>query len=339
MSRFVLYAPNVHTGGGLVLLNALLENRVLAPRVAFLDVRASARVSVQSTTQVHWVAPALSSRFRAELALWRSSQPGDRVLCFHGLPPVIPNAGRVFVFLQNRLLLGGHSLAGFPLRTRLRLQLERFIEFAFRRHVAEYIVQTPSMQSAVHQWHGDAPTVRVIAPIDRLPEAGGQVASGHHWDFVYVADGQAHKNHRVLFEAWRLLSEDGLTPSLALTLGPRDRQLADAAATLATERALPIHNFGHLSRDEVLDLLGRGRALIFPSTSESFGLPLIEATHLGVPIVASELDYVRDVCSPVETFDPRSAVSIARAVKRFLGVPAAPVKLASADEFVTEVMQ
>ena len=68
----------------------------------------------------------------------------------------------------------------------------------------------------------------------------------------------------------------------------------------------------------LLELL-RSKALIFPSLAESFGLPLVEAQEFNKPILASELDFVRDVCSPVDTFDPKSSLSIARAVKRFLG--------------------
>ena len=78
--------------------------------------------------------------------------------------------------------------------------------------------------------------------------------------------------------------------------------------------------------------------MIFPSTSESFGLPLVEAAHLGLPILAPELDYVRDVCSPVQTFDPTSPLSIARAVKRFLKVPEPELSLRSQQEFWDELL-
>ena len=39
---------------------------------------------------------------------------------------------------------------------------------------------------------------------------------------------------------------------------------------------------------------------------ESFGLPLLEASSIDLPIIASESDYVRDVCEPAQTFDPNS---------------------------------
>jgi glycosyltransferase involved in cell wall biosynthesis len=93
-----------------------------------------------------------------------------------------------------------------------------------------------------------------------------------------------------------------------------------------------------MPHEKVLSLYATARAMIFPSTSESFGLPLIEATHAGLPILASELDYVRDVCSPVQTFDPTSAISIARAVKRFLAVAEPVLQIRSPHDFLRELL-
>ena len=75
-----------------------------------------------------------------------------------------------------------------------------------------------------------------------------------------------------------------------------------------------------LERKELLNLYSKSTALIYPSFFESYGLPLVEANHYKLPTIASELDYVRDILDPVETFDPHSAKSICRSVKRFLKV-------------------
>jgi glycosyltransferase involved in cell wall biosynthesis len=92
-----------------------------------------------------------------------------------------------------------------------------------------------------------------------------------------------------------------------------------------------------LGRAEIDAAYRQSGALIFPSLTESFGLPLIEARGRDLPILAGELDYVRDVCVPVETFDPRSPRSIARAVKRHLGYASQPLDPMSATRFWTEL--
>jgi glycosyltransferase involved in cell wall biosynthesis len=154
------------------------------------------------------------------------------------------------------------------------------------------------------------------------------------WDFVYVADGGAHKNHETLLKSWIHLAQAGIRPSLALTLSKRDQHLWDAIKDASRRHDLKISNLGAIPHKEVLDLYTRTRALVYPSLSESFGLPLIEARTVGLPILAGELDFVRDVCVPVETFDPTSHVSIARAVRRYLQAADAPAPLASASDFL-----
>jgi glycosyltransferase involved in cell wall biosynthesis len=327
--EFILYAPNVHTGGGLVLLEGLLRDW---PKncglTAFLDERARGQLRPGARMIVHWVRPEFRARLRAEISLPAASSENCTVLCFHGLPPLLPIAGKVVIFLQNRLLLGFHPLSGHRLKTALRLTIERLICRVFRHRVSRYLVQTPSMARDLTRWYGSAergltrPPITVLPFIDAWPlvrQAADEPQQAPTWDFVYVADGQAHKNHRTLFAAWQLLAEQGLKPRLALTLGPRDQLMIDAMNELKRHTGAELHNLGHLPRDRVLALYQDARALIFPSTTESFGLPLVEAQHLGLPVLAPEADYVRDVCVPSQTFDPLSAVSIARAVRRFLG--------------------
>lgn len=346
MSRaLVLYAPNVHIGGGVVLLRALLAAWTGdVPLTAILDARARDKLVLPQNAKVSWVTASIWQRLRAEFDLRNSSGAGSTVLCFHGLPPLLPNEARVILFQQNRNYLGLNPLSHFAWKTRLRLGFERMVSRTFRHRVSQYIVQTPAMRRAVLHWwaalaQGTVPEVKVMPFVDVLPERRKHINLAPKWDFVYVADGVAHKNHQVLLAAWHLLAKEGLRPSLALTLGTPDHALARQIETASTSAGLRITNLGQMPRRDVLTLYASARAMIFPSTSESFGLPLVEATHLGLPILASELDFVRDVCTPVQTFDPTSAVSIARAVKRFMGQLEVPLILHTPTEFWIALLQ
>jgi len=141
------------------------------------------------------------------------------------------------------------------------------------------------------------------------------------YDFIYVASGENHKNHKNLIEAWILLAQEGVFPSLCLTVNKNTyAPLNLYINTIKVKHNLKLFNKGEVSAEGINDLYSASRALIYPSLSESFGLPLLEARYLEIPIIASELDFVREVANPVETFDPKSANSIANAVKRHLGV-------------------
>jgi glycosyltransferase involved in cell wall biosynthesis len=102
---------------------------------------------------------------------------------------------------------------------------------------------------------------------------------------------------------------------------------------------LNVTNIGFVPPLELLGHYARSRALIFPSTCESFGRPLMEAKELGLPVLASELDYVRDLLDPAQTFDPASPLSITRAVKRFLDKPEQRPPVLNATEFLTDMQR
>jgi len=333
MSRVLLFAPNVHTGGGLVLLQELLKAWPAdAPLMAWLDRRASDLLCLPARAEVRWAEPSVISRFAVEWQLARTASPKDRVLCFHGLPTLLSIRPDVQLFLQNRNYLGQVPLHEYGWRTRLRNRAEQWISRLWRYRVSCYYVQSPTMARALQDWwgKGDAPLVMLPFVADLAPAQ----AVMNRWDFVFVADGEPHKNHRRLVEAWVLLAREGIRPSLALTLTVRHRQLLEWIETEAACHGLRISNVPQRSHAEMSTFYASTGALIFPSMNESFGLPLVEASRVGRPILASERDFVRDVCEPAQTFDPESAISIARAVRRHLGLPESTLALFDAAGFL-----
>jgi glycosyltransferase involved in cell wall biosynthesis len=156
------------------------------------------------------------------------------------------------------------------------------------------------------------------------------------YDFIYVASGEHHKNHEKLIDAWKILAKHNIFPSLALTLSPNDEEKIFKQQDLST---VNIINLGHIPHSNILDAYHESGALIYPSKVESFGIPLIEAKDAGIPIIASELDYVRDLVDPVETFDPCSSTSIARAVMRFLNIKIKGMVINDVEYFLMRIFE
>lgn len=208
----------------------------------------------------------------------------------------------------------------------------------------EFVVQTPSMGNLLEARTKQRVPVRVLPYTANRGGYGrtlrsSEIQKDKRFDFLYVASGEPHKNHRQLIEAWCLLAKEGLFPSLRLTL---DRErfvgLCSWIEQKTDQYRLHVKSLGTLPHEQVLQLYGQAGALIYPSTFESFGLPLIEARQAGLAVLAPELDYVRDVLDPEQTFDPASAVSIARAVKRFLGAEEPPLPLLDAAQFMASIL-
>lgn len=339
---------NVHQGGGATLLRALLGACLPHMSVAQLDMRMTLPegVTESAVALIRRVRPSLSHRLRAERWLAKAASTNDTVLCFGNLPPLFKTAGRVIVFVQNRYLVDDVSLKGFPIKTRLRLQIERWWLSSRAKNVHAFAVQTPSMQAILR-----SSGIARGKPVYVLPFVGvsdgyqraldlQKHGTGANSTFLYVGSGEPHKNHRQLVEAWCRLAQEGLLPALWLTLDEKaNAALCTWIAKKKQDFGLNLQNLGGQSHAQIEQLYTRVQALIYPSTFESLGLPLIEARQAGLAVVASELDFVRDVLDPEEVFDPQSPASIARAVKRFIGAGEKALPLLNAAEFLKSLLE
>ena len=323
-------AMNVHQGGGRALLLALFAE--ITPDsgvVALVDARIDIDPALARRVGIRRVKPKVSARLFAEYWLSRTVKAGDHLLGFGNLPPLFQSQGSVAVFIQNRYLIDGEADSKFslPLRTLLRHAAERWWLRNMIRNADIIIVQTPSMHRLVTAMGLVGTRLSLVCPFLAQPLVSSNKQSMVQADamvqdevteFLYVASGEPHKNHRQLVKAWALLADSGLYPRLDLTIGDEATELVRWIVRMTAQYGLAIVNHGRCDLDSVRVLYEAADALIFPSVIESFGLPLLEAAAMGLPILAAEMDYVRDVVSPVETFDPMSASSIARAVRRFL---------------------
>lgn len=342
--RIILYAPSINSGGAAVLLRTLLRELNSSDHgFITLDSRLESHVKVPEGIKVRRVI-SLLSRFQAELFLSKHIVKDDVVICFGNLPPLFRLPAKVVLFLQSRHLLDVASLREFRVKKRAWIMLQRFWFKLFLGHVNKFIVQTPSMARDIEKLTGRNKDIEIAPFIDGSiyysRKASKRILRNKiDYDFVYVSSGESHKNHRTLVEAWQMLAEQGFYPSLCITLDQRCKwQLVNWIEEMIKKFDLRITNVGAVSYDNVLALYQRSGALIFPSKSESLGLPLIEAQRIGLPVLASELDFVRDILDPEQSFNPTSAISICRAVRRHLGYHEEPLTLLDGAGFWDHVV-
>lgn len=117
--------------------------------------------------------------------------------------------------------------------------------------------------------------------------------------FFYLGAVHPRKNVPRLIQAYDTYRKQGGKP-IKLLLGGRlawqttETQAAQEAAQFSDD----IHFLGYLNNDDLPRLLGSALALIYPSLSEGFGVPLLEAMYVEVPIITSNATSLPEVAGP-----------------------------------------
>lgn len=140
--------------------------------------------------------------------------------------------------------------------------------------------------------------------------------------FVCIGTIEPRKNHLLLLNTWRVLAErlGSDTPKLIL-IGRRGWENENVLDMLERCQTLTgvVREYTNLPDNAVARLLQGARALLFPSFTEGYGLPLAEALALGVPAICSDLPALREVGGDVpEYLDPLDGLGWRRLILNFL---------------------
>lgn len=126
--------------------------------------------------------------------------------------------------------------------------------------------------------------------------------------FVLVGTIEPRKNHWLLLQVWRQMVERlGDAAPRLVVIGQRGWECENVVDLL--ERCESLKEFvfeqSTCSDEELATWLRHSQALLFPSFAEGYGMPLIEALTLGVPVIASELPVFREIAGDIpEYVDP-----------------------------------
>jgi len=179
----------------------------------------------------------------------------------------------------------------------------------------------------IREFGAPAENVRVIYPWVRdeffLPPPEGEACVAGEY-ILYLGVRIAHKNVEGVLRAFAILAE--WFPALKLVIaGPRYSTPDMVDQWIEDPRVKGrIIEMTEVTDDGIRSLFAGAKALVFPSFSEGFGLPPLEAMASGVPVVCSDIAVLREVYggAAAHYVDPESPASIARGVKEVLTNPA-----------------
>ena len=143
-----------------------------------------------------------------------------------------------------------------------------------------------------------------VAEVFRRP-AEPQPAIATSPYFVICGSIEPRKNHLLLLEVWRnLVAQIGPSaPHLVIvgSAGWRGSGILSQFDQCALTRGY-VHPVSGLSSPALTRLLQGAAALLMPSFNEGFGLPVLEARKLGVPVIVSDIPAHREVAGAEAQF-------------------------------------
>jgi glycosyltransferase involved in cell wall biosynthesis len=311
----IVYAVNIHTGGGKVLLDELIEGRPFGKiSLLFVDKRYDCIRAEQLGIQVVRVEPRISSRQASQKSLHQLAEknPQETILFFGNLPPSIKFSNRSVLYLQNCFLFNAIPAPKSPIKTFIRILLERLWLRLFIHNIDAIWVQTSWMAQLTQEtFPGKVVSLKPFLP--QLPAPDSQIEK--IYDFISVTSLSPHKNFQTLIEALKLLDLKIKTRlRVALVL---DSETPEQKIQFQNIDLLIINR---LSREELFKLYQQSRVAVVTSSFESFCLPLHEALHFQTRLLCLNAPYIQDVRTQVPVYEENSPVSLYNALLSTLSV-------------------
>ncbi|HVI28738.1 glycosyltransferase family 1 protein [Hansschlegelia sp.] len=144
--------------------------------------------------------------------------------------------------------------------------------------------------------------------------------------FVALGTIEPRKNHLLLLHVWRRLAErlGAATPRLVLVgrRGWENEMVIDLLERCPAIRA-HVMEVNDLPDVALASLVRGARALLFPSFSEGFGLPLAETLAMGASAIVSDLPVFREIAGDLALrLDPLDGPAWEKAVLTYAAEPA-----------------
>lgn len=209
-----------------------------------------------------------------------------------------PLTGRHLVFIHDLLPISHPHF--FPFRIRLRTRI--FFSLAIRRAAMVAVVSEFTRREVERLYHVGPSRLRLVLNGPSFPQTtfeGTHTPSNDRYILV-VGRIEPRKNIPLLVDA---VLKANLPDIKLIIIGSLDNGF---------DYRLPndprIEQRQGVSDTDLIDLYRGASLVVYPSSAEGFGIPLLDALLFGVPVIASNLTAMAEIAGDIaETFDPTQA--------------------------------
>jgi glycosyltransferase involved in cell wall biosynthesis len=221
-----------------------------------------------------------------------------------------------FSDLYQKTFLPAHSL-----RQRMAFKLRRWLICRSARWADIVVAPTQAMLEELRRFVAVPPHKALVNPygvegLNGNAQSNHRVADGDATDkpirLLHVSLYYEHKDLSTLLKAMPLLNQNGdgrftlattANPAWAVASGTVT-QREDQQLLKRPEMSDAVKVIGPLEKEETQQLYRDADIFVFPSLTESFGFPLVEAMANGLPIVAADTPVNREICGQAALYFP-----------------------------------
>jgi glycosyltransferase involved in cell wall biosynthesis len=324
MKKVFINANNAKTGGGITIIEGLLQNIMLFPDIFFIVLVPSHfdKMNIKSDNLLICTLPKVFSS--TLLAPFVYEFYLSNFILKHKVDGVI-NLGDLLINIdipQVYVFDWPYAVYDDPIIWKnlsfKAHKLQKFKKFLIRSKInnknIKVIAQTSAISTRLIKQYNLAEVEVMPVPVsfnqDNRPFEG-DLPTGIK--LLYLSYYYPHKNFEILLEVAQKVKKLSLSYKIIITIN--ESQSASAGEFLNQIRINRLEsiiiNIGPIPNNLCLDLMTKADGLIMPTLLETYGIPYIEAMFAKLPIFTSKRDFSEAVCGNAAFyFDPLEADSI-----------------------------
>lgn len=260
-----------------------------------------------------WPLKKMWSQFRLAYELWKNPpdayfSPGQLLpffapknsvvtvhdSAFEAFPSAYRFFGRHYLKLMNRLILK---------KAKLILTSTEFNKEEMLKYYKKYFPLIDELKNKI--------SVVPLAYDDNKYNLEAPVLENKYGRYILsIGRLEEKKNTKRIVEAFNILKKQHQDLKLALVGSPGAGYKAVEKEIEQSEYKKDIICPGFVSPDQLVSMLKQAQAFVFPSLYEGFGIPVLEAMAVGVPVVAGDIPALKEVgesavayANPIESLD------------------------------------
>lgn len=219
---------------------------------------------------------------------------------------VISKANKV-VLLHHPYIIDDAVFYKLPFKAREIERIKRFIFYFTVKNSSSVVVQSDYMKSCfLNKYPNSFDKVeKIYNPIsDNFSQnriKPKNIIPHQQINIIYASRFYPHKNHDFIIKLAARVKEQSSNINFIITIDGNSPETSDLLNAIK-QKELPVSNVGEISQEKLQELYLNSDLAIFPSKTETFGNPLVEALYFALPVIAPSREYAIDILGDAGIF-------------------------------------